>query len=74
LKNKTDNFIIFDFISNIKENISNKVNIRYCWDNNCSSKFLWEKIQKTIDQDKFISVKDDEEIKGNINAKTLLLR
>ena len=46
LKNKTDNFIIFDFTSNIKKNISNKTDIRYCWDNNCSSKFIWQKIQK----------------------------
>jgi hypothetical protein len=74
LKNKTDNFIIFDFTSNIKKNISNKTDIRYCWDNNRSSKFIWQKIQKIIDKDKFISVKDDEGIRDNINAKTLLLR
>ena len=74
LKNKIDNFVIFDFISNIQENISDKDNIRYCWNNNYSSEFLWNKIQKIIDKDKFILVKDDEEIRGNINAKTLLLR
>ena len=74
MKNKTDNFVIFDFTNNIQENILNKNSIRYCWDDNVSTKSLWGKIQKIIDKENFISVKDNEEIRGNINAKTSLLR